>query len=59
MPVAFADAKTALHEEKIHRLLLTLIAQLAECELFVKAIVCDQGSSNNNLFDELIATPKN
>ncbi|KAH6932454.1 hypothetical protein HPB50_006055 [Hyalomma asiaticum] len=59
MPVAFTAAKTALRAENIKRLLLALIAQLAECQLYVKAVVCDQGSSNIKLFDELAATPQN
>lgn len=59
MPVAFTVARTALRAENIKRLLLALIAQLAECQLYVKAVVCNQGSSNIKLFDELAATPQN
>lgn len=34
-----------------------MIAQLAECELCFKAVVCGQGSSSIRFFDKLAATP--
>lgn len=59
MPVAFALAKTVLRAQKIPRLLLALIAQPAEYELYVKAVVFDQGTGNTNQFDESAATAQN
>lgn len=58
-PLAFAVAKTKLHAEAIRRLLLALIDELRECQLFVKAVVCDQGSSNVQLFELLNLTQQN
>lgn len=57
--LAFAVAKTKLPAEIIRRLLLALIEELRECQLFVKAVVCDQGTSNVQLFDLLNLTQQN
>ncbi|XP_042143896.1 uncharacterized protein LOC121834216 [Ixodes scapularis] len=55
-PLAFAVAKTTLRAEKMRELLQTLIRQLNEIQLYVKAVVCDQGSSNVKLSEQLEVT---
>lgn len=52
-PLAFAVVKRKLHAEVIKRLLFALIKILREVQLFVEAVVCDEGSSNIRLFEIL------
>lgn len=52
-PLALAVAKTKLRAEATERLLLALIEKLREVQLLVKAVVCDQGSSDVQLFEML------
>lgn len=56
-PLAFAVARTKLYAPDIRRLLFALIEQLSTIQLFVKAVVCDQGTSNVTLSEQLNITP--
>nr|AHN53446.1 transposase [Nuttalliella namaqua] len=57
--LAFTMAKTTLHMPKIKNVLLALVMQLHKIQLFVKAVVCDQGSSDVALLEQLKVTPGN
>lgn len=56
-PVAFTVARTKTSAETIEKLVITLIKQLQQGQLFVKGVICDQGASNVVLAGRLNVTP--
>ncbi|XP_075727930.1 uncharacterized protein LOC142769029 isoform X1 [Rhipicephalus microplus] len=55
-PVAFTIGHTSTPSSVMHNLLVSLILELRSINIAVKAVICDQGSSNVSLANQLKVT---
>lgn len=55
-PVAFTIGHTSTPSSVMHNLLVSLIVELRSINIAVKAVICDQGSSNVSLANQLRVT---